>query len=161
MLSIDVFIFCYCRDFCLDLLLGTEVVLDYYVGAVVRKFKISGLSKHATCQLTFTKQPGNVEGCRVTEYFKEKYDKDIVWKLLPCLILKSSKGKVYVPMELAKLSPSSRFMGTGLMKGKEFQFQNSLRNPDSRCKRIADMMEEFFSVDIHRPTRYFIIAIVS
>lgn len=140
-----------CRDYVLDRLMGTEVVLDYYVGGVVRKFQIVGLSKHAACQLTFTKQPGNQEGYRVTEHFKEKYEKEIAWKMLPCLILKSSKGKVYVPMEFAKLSPLSRFTGRGIMKGKEFQFQNSLRNPDSRCKKIADMMEENFSVDINRP----------
>lgn len=128
-------------------------MLDYYVGAIVRKFKIAGLSKDATCQLTFTKQPGSIEGCRITDHFKEKYEKDIVWKLLPCLILKSSKGKVYVPMELAKISPLTRFPGKGIIKGKEFQFQNSLRNPDSRCKKICDMVEEQYSVDIHRPVR--------
>jgi hypothetical protein len=131
-----------------------EVVLDHYAGAVVRKFKIDGLTEEATYQLKFCKQPQNIPDVCLNDYFKEKYEKDIMWKFLPSLILKSSKGKVYVPMEVAKLSPVSRFIGKGLIKGKSAcQFETSSRNPDARCKRIADMMEEKYSVDINRPVR--------
>ena len=129
-------------------------MLDHYVGAVVRKFKIDGLTEEATWKLTFCKQPQNIQNVRVLDHFKEKYEKDIIWKYLPCLILKSSKVKVYVPMELAKLSPVTRFIGKGVIKGKgAFHFENSFRNADSRCRKIADMMEEKYSVDINRPVR--------
>uniref|UniRef100_A0A7I4BJB0 Argonaute family member n=1 Tax=Physcomitrium patens TaxID=3218 RepID=A0A7I4BJB0_PHYPA len=138
------------RDFCLNLLVGTKVILDYYPGEVVRKSKVEGLSHSATSKLTFMKQPENVDNVRVTDYFKEKYAKEVQWKNLPCLILKSTNGKVYVPMELAKLSPMSRFVGQGIERGKKFDFHNYLRNPGARCKRIGDMMEERYSVDINR-----------
>lgn len=141
------------RDFCLNLLVGTKVILDYYPGEVVRKSKVEGLSHSATSKLTFMKQPENVDNVRVTDYFKEKYAKEVQWKNLPCLILKSTNGKVYVPMELAKLSPMSRFVGQGIERGKKFDFHNYLRNPGARCKRIGDMMEERYSVDINRHIR--------
>lgn len=141
-----------CRDRAYDLVRGLEVVLDHYGGGMKRKFKVLGLSDERTDEIFFTQPPNNVQKHLVT-YFREKYDKVIIYKCIPCLSLKSSRGPSYVPMECAKIRSLQKFNGKFNDAERAAFIATSLKTPDSRRKKIEDMMQATYAYDIFTQPR--------
>ena len=119
-----------------------------------QKYIVSGLTDELTNQLSFEledlqgkKEP---EIVMLTNYFREKWGKEIVQKGIPCLKLGNGKKPNYVPMECCVLAEDRRFPKEQLGKEAARQLKDlCLRPPDSRLNEICSMMHEEYGTGSH------------
>jgi eukaryotic translation initiation factor 2C len=130
-----------------------------------QKYTIVGLTKDNTRQILFTvedpegqNQPRQV---RIVDHFREKYDKDIMYKDIPCLDFKGNK-KNYVPMEFCILAEGQVYpkeqlerldRNAGVMlknislakpKLRESQICSMVRSEGGPCGYVNMKLQSFF-----------------
>ncbi|CAK9182108.1 unnamed protein product [Ilex paraguariensis] len=114
--------------------------------ATKQKYTIEGLTSKNTRHTTFILEDregkNSPREIGVVEYFREKYNKEIMYKDIPCLDLERSNKKNYVPMEFCILVEGQRYpkeqldRDTGLLLKKI-----SLAPPKERKKTICEMVQ--------------------
>ncbi|XP_077253370.1 protein argonaute 2-like [Tasmannia lanceolata] len=110
-----------------------------------QKYVVIGLTKLTANDLKFLlDDPKEVNSKRevgLVDYFAEKYEKDIVYKHLPCLDLTKNKRMNYVPMEFCELVEGQRYPRESLdMEGEKKLKHMALAFPSVRKKLICDMV---------------------
>lgn len=110
-----------------------------------QKYTIGGLTEEKTRQLSFiaedpeSKNPPRQLG--LVDYFREKYDKDIMYKDIPCLDLGKGNKKNHVPMEFCDLVEGQRYPKEHLDKYASKKLKNlSLVQPEVRESEICSIV---------------------
>ena len=110
-----------------------------------QKYTIRGLTKENTRQISFTAE--DLEGknpprqLRIIDYFREKYDKDIMYKDIPCLDVGRGSKKNVVPMEFCVLAEGQRYPKENLDRNAAMMLKNiSLVPPRVRQSEIYSMV---------------------
>jgi eukaryotic translation initiation factor 2C len=91
-------------------LMNVKVISSY--ANIVRKWRVSGLSKTSALHTTFhwinpsTLVPKEIT---VINYFKEKHGIDLKFPHLPCLLVGDPNKNILIPMELCKITPGQRY----------------------------------------------------
>ncbi|KAK2970377.1 hypothetical protein RJ640_017979 [Escallonia rubra] len=113
--------------------------------ATKQKFTIAGLSDFNARDLSFAiedpegKHPPREIG--LVSYFREKYNKEITYKDIPCLDLGKNNRKNYVPMEFCILAEGQRYPKDDLDKNARQLLKNiSLAQPKQRKNVICEML---------------------
>lgn len=78
-------------------------------GAFRKKFKISQLTSEGANNTRFRKNDSDEEQT-VSEYFLEKYNINLIYPHLPCIVYQNSAGLAFLPFEVCKLVPGQRYM---------------------------------------------------
>lgn len=104
-----------------------------------QKFTISGLTNLITDDITFPDENSGKE-LRLVDYYKERYNKEITYKRLPCLDLSKNKMN-YVPMEFCVLAEGQRYPKDGLSwQSDKMLREKALPAPMKRKEMILNMM---------------------
>ncbi|KAG1365090.1 Protein argonaute 2 [Cocos nucifera] len=104
-----------------------------------QKFTISGLTVLNTDKITFMDENSGKE-LRLVDYYREKYNKEINYKRLPCLNLSKNKMN-YVPMEFCVLAEGQRYPKDGLNWDADKKLrEKALPPPMERKEKILNMM---------------------
>ncbi|XP_071708940.1 protein argonaute 2-like [Rutidosis leptorrhynchoides] len=112
-----------------------------------QKYIVSGLTEKLTKDISFElEDPEGKEKPKVvmlTDYFKEKWEIEIVHKYIPCLKLGNSKKPNYVPMEFCILAEDKRYPKEQLGREAARKLKElSLLAPENRRKEISRMVCE-------------------
>ncbi|KAI3763986.1 hypothetical protein L2E82_13984 [Cichorium intybus] len=115
-----------------------------------QKYIVSGLTDKATKDISFELE--DLEGKKepevvmLTDYFREKWGKEIKLKGIPCLKLGSSKKPNYVPMEFCILAEDRRYPKEQLGKEAARILKDlSLLNPNVRRNEIRSMVRDEYA----------------
>ncbi|KAL7605763.1 hypothetical protein Lser_V15G15279 [Lactuca serriola] len=115
-----------------------------------QKYVVSGLTEKATKDISFVLE--DLEGKKepevvmLTDYFREKWGKEIKHKGIPCLNLGSSKKQNYVPMEFCFLAEDKRYPKEQLGKEAARILKDlSLLNPNTRRNEIRSMVRDEYA----------------
>ncbi|XP_023760572.1 protein argonaute 2 [Lactuca sativa] len=115
-----------------------------------QKYTVCGLSEKATRDLSFVLE--DLEGKKepevimLTDYFREKWGKEIKHKGVPCLNLGNSKKPNYVPIEFCILSEDKRFPKEQLGKEAARKLKElSLLNPNCREREIHNLVHDEYA----------------
>lgn len=73
-----------------------------------RRYKIVGLSQSSVEQTFFEDHDG--KKVSVAEYFASKYNINLKYPKMPCLMVGSSQKAVFMPMEVCSIPPGQRYM---------------------------------------------------
>ncbi|CAI0401871.1 unnamed protein product [Linum tenue] len=124
---------------------GLKVTVTHRI--TKQKFTVSGLTKENARRLTFLIEDLDAANASspteigLVEYFWHKYQKDIVYKDIPCLELGKGDRKNYVPMELCVLVEGQIYPKEQLdKKAAIFLKRMSLARPDVRESTINNMV---------------------
>ncbi|XP_024928971.3 protein argonaute 2 isoform X3 [Ziziphus jujuba] len=109
---------------------------------IKQKYTISGLTKDITRDCEFDVQDPDgrkpPEKIRLVDYFRDRYNKDIEYKGIPCLDLGKKR---YVPMELCELAEGQRYQKEHLDRNAAIMLKNiSLPSPRDRANMICNMV---------------------
>ncbi|XWS19932.1 hypothetical protein CRYUN_Cryun31cG0058600 [Craigia yunnanensis] len=105
-----------------------------------RRHTIAGLTSEDAQHISFCIEDQQV---RLVDYFKGKYDKDIMYKDIPCLELGKKNGSHSVPMELCVLAEGQRYPKEWLDRDTAKELKNlSLASPLVRQKVICAMVRD-------------------
>ncbi|KAK9051180.1 hypothetical protein SSX86_027806 [Deinandra increscens subsp. villosa] len=115
-----------------------------------QKYTVSGLSEKATKDISFEledpegkKEP---EVTMLTEYFRNKWGKEIKHKGIPCLNLGNGKRPNYVPIEFCILAEDRRFPKEQLGKDAARKLKDlSLLPPEHRKSEICNMVHNEYA----------------
>ncbi|KAF7842531.1 protein argonaute 2-like [Senna tora] len=111
-----------------------------------QKYTITKITKRNTGDLSFPKVDpeghNSVQNVRLVDYFKEKWDTDIMYKDIPCLDFGKGNNIHYVPMEFCVLVDGQRFPKENL----DWDATNTLKTmslakPKERQRAIQKMVE--------------------
>ena len=110
-----------------------------------QKFTVVGLTSQETRDLSFLAEDleGKDSPKKVTlvDYFKEKYDRDIIYKHIPCLDVGKNNRKNYVPMEFCTLVEGQRYPKENMDRYSTQKLkQESLPPPAVRENKICAMV---------------------
>ncbi|KAI3731656.1 hypothetical protein L1987_62845 [Smallanthus sonchifolius] len=115
-----------------------------------QKYIVSGLTEKLTKDISFELE--DLEGKKapevvmLTDYFQEKWGKEIVHKGIPCLKLGNSKKPNYVPAEFCFLAEDKRFPKEELGKEAARKLKElSLLAPNSRMNEIFSMVRDEYA----------------
>ncbi|XP_015866835.1 protein argonaute 2 [Ziziphus jujuba] len=111
-----------------------------------QKYTIMGLTKEMTrdCKFDVVDPDGRnpPKRIRLVNYFRDKYDKDITYKDIPCLDVGKNGKKNDVPMELCVLAEGQRYQKEHLDKDAALMLKNiSLAPPKLRENMICNMVK--------------------
>ncbi|XP_038711450.1 protein argonaute 2-like [Tripterygium wilfordii] len=111
-----------------------------------QKYVVAGLTRENTRHLSFTAEDpeGNVPARQVSviAYFREKYQKEILYKDIPCLDLGKNNKKNYVPMEFCILFEGQVYPKEHLDRNAALKLKDkSLAQPAERERRICGMVQ--------------------
>lgn len=99
------------RKYVEEVLIGLKVNVTHRKSK--QKYTIAGLTptvtRYATFPIDHTKGWKLSKDVSLLSFFKDKYDKDIVYKDIPCLDLGKGNKKNYVPMEFCVLAEGERY----------------------------------------------------
>ncbi|KAF5762029.1 putative post-transcriptional gene silencing PAZ-Argonaute family [Helianthus annuus] len=116
-----------------------------------QKYTVFGLSEKPTKDISFVQE--DLEGKKapqvvmLTDYFREKWDKEIVHKGIPCLQLGTVKRPNYVPMEFCVLAEDRRFPKEQLSKEVARRLKDlSLLAPDKRMNETCGIVREEYAI---------------
>ncbi|KAM0047840.1 putative post-transcriptional gene silencing PAZ-Argonaute family [Helianthus debilis subsp. tardiflorus] len=119
-----------------------------------QRYTVFGLSEKLTKDISFVQE--DLEGKKapqvvmLTDYFREKWGKEIMHKGIPCLQLGTEKKPNLVPMEFCVLDEDRRFPKEQLGKEAARMLKNlSLLAPDVRRKEICGIVHEEFGTGTH------------
>ncbi|KAD4982966.1 hypothetical protein E3N88_19637 [Mikania micrantha] len=119
-----------------------------------QKYIVSGLSEKLTKDISFELE--DLEGKKVpevvmlTDYFRDKWDKEIMCKRIPCLKLGNGKKPNYVPMEFCVLAEDRRFPKEQLGKEAARKLKDlSLLPPNNRRREICNMVRDEYAPGSH------------
>lgn len=119
-----------------------------------QKYIVSGLTEKLTNEISFELE--DLEGKKepeivmLTDYFRQKWEKEIVHKGIPCLKLGNGKKPNYVPMEFCVLAEDRRFPKEQLGREAARQLKElCLLPPDIRRSEICNMMFEEYGTGSH------------
>ncbi|XP_059625093.1 protein argonaute 2-like isoform X2 [Cornus florida] len=123
---------------------GLKVTITHRV--TNHKYTIAGLSDQNTQDLSFDIEDpeGNVPPRKVglVDYYREKYDKEIMYNDIPCLDLGKNNWKNYVPMEFCVLVEGQKYPQEHLDGNTAKLLKKmSLVPPEDRKKVIYDMVQ--------------------
>ena len=106
-----------------------------------QKFKIAGLTDENTRDISFDVDQISDRKIRLVDYFREKYNKNIMHTNIPCLDLGKNNRKIYVPMEFCCIDEGQRFAKEHLNKYQSDKLRNiSLATSKCRESTIYDMV---------------------
>ncbi|KAL4586486.1 hypothetical protein LXL04_011122 [Taraxacum kok-saghyz] len=115
-----------------------------------QKYTVSGLTDLATKDISFELE--DLEGKKepevkmLTDYFREKWGKEIKFKDIPCLKLGSSKKPNYVPMEFCFLAEDRRYPKEQLgREAAKILKDLSLLYPNTRKNEICGMVRDEYA----------------
>ncbi|KAI3763985.1 hypothetical protein L2E82_13983 [Cichorium intybus] len=115
-----------------------------------QKYTVCGLSDKATRDISFVLE--DLEGKKdpevimLTDYFREKWGKEIKHKSMPALNLGNSKKPNYVPMEFCILAEDKRFPKEQLGKEAARKLKElSLLNPSCREREIHNLVHDEYA----------------
>uniref|UniRef100_A0A2P2IL73 Uncharacterized protein MANES_03G107200 n=1 Tax=Rhizophora mucronata TaxID=61149 RepID=A0A2P2IL73_RHIMU len=122
---------------------GLKVTVTHRI--TKQRYTIAGLTKEDARQLSFPVEDSNGKAppklVKVTDYFKEKYFKHVVYQDIPCLDLGTANKRNYVPMEFCVLLEGQIFPKEHLDKNAARMLKDmSLAPPDVRRNTICDMV---------------------
>ncbi|KAI3671866.1 hypothetical protein L1987_87063 [Smallanthus sonchifolius] len=119
-----------------------------------QKYTVSGLTDKLTKDISFEQE--DLEGKKeayvvmLTDYFRDKWDKEIMHKAIPCLKLGNGKKPNYVPMEFCVLAEDRRFPKEQLGREAARKLKDlSLLAPDNRRREICSMVREEYGTGHH------------
>ncbi|KAI3744223.1 hypothetical protein L1987_57300 [Smallanthus sonchifolius] len=119
-----------------------------------QKYTVSGLTDKLTKDISFEQE--DLEGKKepyvvmLTDYFRDKWDKEIMHKGIPCLKLGNGKKPNYVPMEFCVLAEDRRFPKEQLGREAARKLKDlSLLAPDNRRREICSMVLEEYGTGHH------------
>ncbi|KAJ0837844.1 putative post-transcriptional gene silencing PAZ-Argonaute family protein [Helianthus annuus] len=119
-----------------------------------QRYTVFGLSEKLTKDISFEQE--DLEGKKapqvvmLTDYFREKWGKEIMHKGIPCLDLGTEKKPNLVPMEFCVLDEDRRFPKEQLGKEAARKLKElSLLAPDVRRKEICGIVHEEFGTGTH------------
>ncbi|KAJ0683192.1 putative post-transcriptional gene silencing PAZ-Argonaute family protein [Helianthus annuus] len=119
-----------------------------------QRYTVFGLSEKLTKDISFEQE--DLEGKKapqvvmLTDYFREKWGKEVMHKGIPCLDLGTEKKPNLVPMEFCVLDEDRRFPKEQLGKEAARMLKNlSLLAPDVRRKEICGIVHEEFGTGTH------------
>ncbi|GFZ07631.1 argonaute family protein [Actinidia rufa] len=109
--------------------------LQDYLNAIKMHVKLHSLFKNAE-----SNDPPRKIG--LVEYFRQKYDKEVIYMDIPCLNLGKGKGQNYVPMEFCSLVEGQRYPTDklGLESGKLLE-KISVPSPMERKNAICEILQ--------------------
>jgi eukaryotic translation initiation factor 2C len=126
-----------------DVLKGLKVTVTHRKSK--QKYTIGGLTDEKTRQISFIaedpegKNPPRQLG--IVDYFREKYDKDIMYKDIPCLDLGKGDNKNHVPMEFCNLVEGQRYPKEHLDRNADMKLKNlSVVRPEVREREICSIV---------------------
>ncbi|KAB1222139.1 Protein argonaute 2 [Morella rubra] len=110
-----------------------------------QKYVIRGLADQNARQSSFNLEDPDRQNpprrVRLVDYFREKYDKDIKYKDIPCLDLGKGNKMNYVPMEFCLLVVGQRYPKENLDKNAALMLKGmSLVRPEVRQTEICNMV---------------------
>lgn len=110
-----------------------------------QKYVVAGLTKESTRHLSFNAEDpeGKVppKEVRLIDYFKEKYNVDVIYQDFPCLDVGKSKRINYIPMEFCVLVEGQIYPKEQLERNAGIFLKNlSLAKPEERRKTINDVV---------------------
>ncbi|KAF9589793.1 hypothetical protein IFM89_028728 [Coptis chinensis] len=110
-------------------------------------YRVEGLTRQISRDIRFTLE--EAEGSsgpkevRLVDFFRDKYKKDIVYKLLPCLDISKNKKMNYVPMEFCVLLEGQRYPKENLPRDAAQTYKReSLAKPQKRMQVICNIVKE-------------------
>eukprot|EP00257_Ricinus_communis_P027453 XP_025014867.1 protein argonaute 2 isoform X2 [Ricinus communis] len=107
-----------------------------------QKFKIAGLTHDDTQDISFEVDRISERKVWLVDYFKEKYNKNITHRNIPCLDLGKKNRTNYVPMEFCSIAKGQRFAMEDLDRNQSEKLRRiSLASPKSREGMICDMIQ--------------------
>ncbi|XAR59394.1 hypothetical protein NMG60_11015220 [Bertholletia excelsa] len=126
-----------------DALKGLKVTVTHRT--TTKRYTISGLTDRNTRDISFDIEDPEVKAParRVTlvQYFKEKYDKQIIHLDIPCLDVGKNNRANYLPMEFCVLVEGQRYPKDKLDKGGSLALKKkSLLSPADRMNQICEMV---------------------
>lgn len=145
-----------------DTLKGLKVTVTHR--RTKQKYTIVGLTKDNTRQISFTVQDPESQNqprqVRIVDHFREKYDKDIMHKDIPCLDFKGNKinyvplefcilaeGQVYPKEQLERLDRNAGVMLKDISlakpKFRESQICSMVRSEDGPCGYVNMKLHSF------------------
>nr|GEU48504.1 protein argonaute 2-like [Tanacetum cinerariifolium] len=115
-----------------------------------QKYIVAGLTEQLTRDISF--QLEDLEGnnppknVKLTDYFREKWNKEIVHTNIPCLKLGNSNKPNYVPMEYCFLADDHRYPKEELGKDAQRKLRElSLLAPEVRRREISNMVHQEYA----------------
>ncbi|XP_076922512.1 protein argonaute 2-like [Bidens hawaiensis] len=119
-----------------------------------QKYTVIGLTDKPTKDISFEME--DIEGEKkphmvmLTDYFKEKWGKEIVHKHIPCLKVGNEKKPNFVPMEFCFLAEDRRFPKENLGKEAARKLkEQSLLAPENRRRQILNMVHDEYAPGKH------------
>ncbi|GJR07869.1 argonaute 2-like protein [Tanacetum coccineum] len=115
-----------------------------------QKYIVAGLTEQLTRDISFQLEDleGNnpPENVMLTEYFRQKWNKEIVHTNIPCLKLGNSNKPNYVPMEYCFLADDHRYPKEELGKEAQRKLRDlSLLAPEVRRREISNMVHQEYA----------------
>ncbi|XAR59395.1 hypothetical protein NMG60_11015221 [Bertholletia excelsa] len=126
-----------------DALKGLKVTVTHRT--TKQKYTISGLTDRNTRDISFDMEDPEAKApprrVSLVQYFREKYDKQIMHLDIPCLDVGKNNRKNYVPMEFCVLMEGQRFPKEQLDRDGSSALKNmSLLLPRLRMRNINEMV---------------------
>ncbi|KAK7841541.1 protein argonaute 2 [Quercus suber] len=126
-----------------DALGGLKVTVTHWKNK--QKYIIRGLTRENTQEYSFSQEGPDGQNpprqVRIVDYFREKYDKDIKYKDIPCLDLGKANKKNAVPMEFCVLVEGQRYPKERLDRNAGTRLKNlSLVPPRVREREICSVV---------------------
>ncbi|KAI3744226.1 hypothetical protein L1987_57303 [Smallanthus sonchifolius] len=119
-----------------------------------QKYTVCGLTDKLTKDISFEQE--DLEGKKepkvvmLTDYFRDKWDKEIMHKGIPCLKVGNDKRPNYIPMEFCILAEDRRFPKESLGREAASKLKDlSLLAPDNRRREICSMVREEYGTGHH------------
>ncbi|XP_057464844.1 protein argonaute 2-like [Actinidia eriantha] len=122
---------------------GLKVTVTHCI--TKQEYIISGLSNQNAREIAFPLQNAESHPPReigLVEYFRQKYDIEVIYMDIPCLKLEEANGQSYVPMEFCSLVEGQRYPmdKLGRERGKLLK-KISMPSPMERKNAICEMQQ--------------------
>ncbi|KAI9193484.1 Piwi domain-containing protein [Polychytrium aggregatum] len=141
---------------------NVKVETNYRGEGVRRRYRIGKILSETPDRFRFDiKRENDTRNVSVAEYFMEQYEYRVRYGFLPCI--KSSNGRIVVPMECVNVVPGQRFLKKLSARQTDDMLKTAKTNPNERRRQIEQALSsvELFKYETNDTARAFGIQVES